>query len=81
MDFTTELLKQGVIGLVAGIFFWLYMTERKEHEKTRTKYENSLEARRVDAKETTETITAPLSQMAQGIKLLSDKILINKGEK
>lgn len=81
MDFTAELLKQGVIGLVAGIFFWLYMTERKEHEKTRDKYEASLESRRADAKETTETVTVPLSQMAQGLKLLNDKIDISKGDK
>lgn len=81
MEILPELLKQGIIGLVAGIFFWMYMIERKEHRETREKLESSMDARRLDAKETTETITAPLNSIASGIQLLTDKILINKGEK
>jgi hypothetical protein len=68
------LLTQGGLGLMAAIFFWLYMTERKDHQKTRDKNEQLMEARRVDAKETVDSFTAPLQGISQGIQMLSAKI-------
>jgi hypothetical protein len=76
-----ELLRQGIMGLVAGIFFWLYMTERKEHSQTRKEKDALMDARRIDAKETTDNIVAPLQNIAQGINLLSEKIEIGKGRR
>lgn len=81
MELFTEFLKQGVVGLVAAVFLWLYLQERKERKEYQDKYEASLEARRVDAKETTDNITTPLSGISQGIKLLTDKILVSRGDK
>ena len=63
---------------MAGVFLWLYVQERKEHKETRQKYEDSLEQRRVDAKETVDNITQPLSGISQGISLLTDKIVLGK---
>lgn len=80
-SFLPELLKQGILGLVAGIFFWLYMQERKDHKETRTKYEASIDARRADAKEVVTDLTGPMASIAQGVKLLGEKISITKGEK
>ncbi len=81
MDVVAILIQQGGFAIIAGIFLWLYLGEKKDHSETRKRYEASLEVRITDAKETTESVTVPLSQMAQGIKLLSDKIIIGKGEK
>lgn len=76
-----ELLKQGIVGAVAGIFFWLYMAERKDHKETRAKYEASLDSRRIDAKETVDNITGPLKGISEAVSLLSEKIEIGKGRR
>ena len=61
---------------MAGIFLWLYLSERAEHKATREKYEKSLDDRRVDAKETVDNITNVLPGISQGIQQLNDKIVV-----
>lgn len=78
MELLPELLKQGVVGLVAAIGFYLYFQEQKERKEYQNKYEASLEARRIDSKETTEQVTVPMQGISQGIKLLTDKIVLGK---
>lgn len=78
MDFLPELLKQGLLGLVGGLFLWLYLNERAEHRKTQKEKEDLLEARRLDAKETMETVTAPLQSLSQTTRLIYDKLIISK---
>lgn len=63
---------------MAGVFFWLYMSERKEHKETRQENKELMEARRVDAKETADNITEPLRGISQGIQALSDKIELGR---
>lgn len=66
---------------MAGTFLWLYLQERKEHKDTRDKYEQSLDSRRVDAKETVDKIEAPLLGISQGIQQLNDKIVVAQSRK
>lgn len=40
------LLSQGPVGLIAGLFVWLYLKERKEHADLRTKKEDENKADR-----------------------------------
>lgn len=75
-----ELLKYGVVGLVAGIFLYLYIQEKKDHQKTRDALIASLTGRLDDSKKTTENITEPLRLMSQGINLISEKIEISRGQ-
>jgi hypothetical protein len=79
MDFIAEFAKLGVVGLVAGVFLWLYLGERKDHQKTRDALIASYQARLDDSKKTTESITTPLSLIGQGVQLISDKIEIAQG--
>lgn len=81
MDPVAELFKQGIIGIVAGIFLWLYLAERKDHAQTRKEKDALMEARRLDAKETVDSVTQPLQTISQGIALLSEKIEIGKGRR
>lgn len=83
MDFVDTLITQGGLGLMAGIFMWLYLQERKEHKETRKEKDTLMEARRQDAKEVTENLSAPLQNIAQGIAQLNDKIVVaqNRGSK
>lgn len=76
-----DLLTQGGLGIMAAIFFWLYNSERKDHQKTRDKYEGSLDARREEAKENMELATQPLNSMAKSLDLLNEKIILGKGIK
>lgn len=73
-----ELLKQGVVGLVAGIFFWLYMTERKEHKETRKEKDLLQNQRLTDAKETVDKVSQPLSGISQTMTLIYDKLKASK---
>ena len=34
MDIVQELITQGGLGLMAGVFLWLYIQERKDHKET-----------------------------------------------
>lgn len=78
MDPVQTLITQGGLGLMAGIFLWLYIQERKEHKETRTKHETVMEARRVDAKDTVDKVVEPLRGISQSIQMLSDKIEATK---
>lgn len=80
-QFLGEFLKQGILGLVAGVFLWLYVSERSDHQKTRDKLELSQNNRIDDSKENMEKVTTPLQGISQGIQNLSDKIEISKGQK
>lgn len=75
MDFLPELLKQGIMGLVAGVFLWLFIQERAAHQKTRDQKDLLMEARRMDAKETLEKVEGPLSSIAQSTAFIADKLI------
>lgn len=88
MDFLPELLKQGSLGVVAAIFLWLYLGEKKDHKATRDEVkavvkekETLMEARRVDAVETRTDVTSMLPVISQSLQNISDKITISKEAK
>lgn len=74
----STLITQGGLGVVAGIFFWLYMAERSDHKKTRDAKDALLEARRLDAKDTVDKVTGPLSLIADTNKLIYEKLQTSK---
>lgn len=80
-DITSTLLQQTGFGFMAGVFLWLYVTERKEHATTRKEKDALMEARRLDAKETLEKVEEPLSSIAQSTKFIADKLIaVRKGK-
>lgn len=81
MDPVAELVKQGLLGIIAGIFLWLYLREVARHDSTRQQKDALMEARRVDAQENLEKIEAPLSLIAQTTKFIADKLVIAKRTK
>lgn len=70
-----EILRQGAMGIVAGVFLWLYITERKDHKQTLQQKDALLEARRLDAKETEEKFGETLASIAESTKFIADKVL------
>lgn len=80
-QFVLEFLKYGAVGLMAGIFLWLYVTEKKEHEKTRTALIQSINDRLSDSKMNMENVTAPIQGFAQSLSSLNDKIESSRGQK
>ena len=76
-----ELAKYGLAGVVAFLFYKMYMDEKKEHAITRQKLIDSLGDRLTDSKETVLKVTEPLGNISQGIQNISDKIEISKGRK
>lgn len=72
------LITQGGLGVVAAIFFWLYISERNDHKKTRDAKDVLLEARRLDAKDTVDKVTGPLSSISDTLKLVYDKLVVSK---
>lgn len=76
-----ELARAGVVGVVAFLFYKLYVEEKKAHAETRQKLIDSLTARIADSKETVQKVTEPLGNISQGIQNISDKIEISKGRK
>lgn len=72
------LLAQGGLGLLAGVFLWLFLQERAEHKETRKQKDALLEARRVDAVETVDNVTKPLQDIAQTQQLIYDKLLVGR---
>lgn len=73
-----ELLKYGVVGLVAAIFFKLYMDERKAHDVTRGQLIESIHARLTDQKENDAKIIEPMQTISQVFKDLGGKIVTGK---
>ena len=76
-----ELARAGVVGVVAFLFYKLYVEEKKAHAETRQKLIDSLTARIADSKETVQKVTEPLGNISQGINNISDKIEISRGRK
>ena len=76
-----ELAKAGILGVVAYLFYKLYVDEKKAHAETRQKLIESLTARIADSKETVLKVTEPLGNISQGINNISDKIEISKGRR
>lgn len=76
-----ELARAGVVGVVAFLFYKLYVEEKKAHAETRQKLIDSLTARIADSKETVQKVTEPLGNISQGIQNISDKIEISRGRK
>lgn len=81
MDVFGELLKQGLIGLVAAIAFWLYIQERNNHEKTRQDLMASMLARLDDSKEDTKSILSTVQGVSTSIAALTDKIELARGRR
>jgi hypothetical protein len=73
-----ELVKQSPIGLVAGIFLWFYVQEKKEHNKTRQEKDIILENYRKDIVANSEKVINTMSSTAQAMALLTEKIQIVK---
>lgn len=76
-----ELAKAGILGVVAYLFYKLYVDEKKAHAETRQKLIDSLTDRIADSKETVLKVTEPLGNISQGINNISDKIEISRGRK
>ena len=74
MDVVPTLLSQGGFGVMAGVFLWLYLSERGEHKETRKTLSEAQEARRLDAVETRNDVTSLLPGISQSLLHISDKI-------
>lgn len=81
MDFAAELLKQGLVGLFAAIFFWLYLQEKKAHDITRQALIVSFTDRLTDSEKNTTSVITTAQGMAQSVQLLTEKIEISKGNR
>lgn len=73
------LLAQGGLGLLAGVFLWLFLQERSDHKQTRKEKDALQEARLTDAHKTEDTTASSLSEIAQTQKLIYDKLLVSSG--
>jgi stalled ribosome rescue protein Dom34 len=73
-DATTVLLQYGIAGVAiiaeAGVVLRLY-ADNKQLQKDKDALQ---EARRVDAKETTDKVTQPLESISQTVKLMYEKL-------
>lgn len=78
MELFPEILKLGSAGVIAGVFLWLYVEERKDHKETRRLYIESLGARLEDSKTSVSKVTDALGGISLGIQTISDKIEISK---
>ena len=74
MDFVVELVKYGVVGLMAAIFFWMYQQEKKDHQKTRDALTTSYQLRLDDSEKRLETVNALASSTISAVQLLGTKI-------
>lgn len=81
MDFLPELLKQGLLGLIAGVFLWFYITEKKDHEKTRQALITSFTDRLADSEKNTVSVLTTAQGMSQSVQMLTEKIEISKGQR
>ena len=79
MELFAEFLKQGVVGLIAAVFLWLYLQERKERKEYQTKYEDSLGTRLTDSLERENKVTTLGTNFSQSVSNLTDKIVAGKG--
>lgn len=72
------LIAQGGLGLLAGVFLWLFLQERSDHKQTRKEKEALLEARRQDAIDTVDNVTKPLKDIAETQRVIYDKLLVGR---
>jgi len=82
MDIVGTLISQGGFGLIAAVFLWLFLQERKEHREDR-KIDQALiaalqDARLVDTKEVSSSLKGVLEGNASSMRILSEKIEIVK---
>lgn len=77
-DSTTVLLQYGIAGVAiiaeAGVILRLY-TDNRQLQKDKDALQ---EARRLDAKETTDKVTQPLASISQTMTLIYDKLKSSK---
>lgn len=78
MDFLPELLKQGALGLVAGIFLWLFLQEKSERKQLQKDKDVLMEARRLDATEFNKMLNSMLPNITNALQAISDKIEATK---
>lgn len=82
MDLIGPLITQGGFGLIAGIFLWLFMQERKDHRDDRRADQIAIrelqDARLNDQREVSRDITTVLQGNSQAMSILSEKIEIAK---
>lgn len=79
MDLVSPALQLGIagVGLVAEAFVIIRLYN---DNKTLQREKDAIqEARRMDAKETTDKVTAPLSSISQTITLIYEKLQTSKG--
>ena len=78
MDPTSVLFQYGIAGvaiLAQGLVIIRLYNDNKQLQQEKSDIQ---EARRVDAKETTDKVTAPLSSISQTINLIYDKLEVSK---
>lgn len=76
MDLIAELFKQGIVGLMAGIFFWLYLQERKDKNILQKSKDDVMEARRLDAAESRKDVTDVLPGISKSLETITGKVEI-----
>lgn len=84
MDVVGTLVTQGGFGIIAGIFLWLFLQERKEHREDR-KTDQALivalqDARLADTKSEANDLKIILEGNTQANRILSEKIEIAKAQ-
>lgn len=82
MDIVGTLITQGGFGIIAGIFLWLFLQERKEHREDRKTDQTLIaalqDARLSDTKEVGNALKDVLEGNSQSMRILSEKIEIAK---
>lgn len=82
MDVVGTLLTQGGFGIIAGIFLWLFLQERKEHRDDNKAYQVVIaglqDARLGDTKTEADDLKGILDGNTQSMRILSEKIEIAK---
>lgn len=81
MDLVAELVKQGLLGIFAGVFLWFYIQEKKDHEKTRQSLIASFTDRLADSEKNTVSVLTTAQGMSQSVNLLTEKIEVSKGNR
>lgn len=79
MDILIELAKVGFTGLVAAIFYKLYLDEKKAHAVTQAALVQAILDRLADSKEDSRNNNATLREVTSTIQTLTTKIEYGKG--
>lgn len=79
MDLVAELTRTaGAVGVVAAIFYKLYMDEKKEHQLTRDKLIEALKDRITDQKEYSATAVPLFENVTSTLRSIGNKIKAGK---